>query len=599
LAQATKKRAAASRRKKAPASRKAATANKTAGRITSRRVTSARRETAGASRNSDAESKSGIGLSDVASVGHMVRLFREVGGIVCLFAALIALLALASFDVADPGWSHTGVGSTVQNSVGRVGAWFADVTLYLFGYMAYMIPLVIGTFGWLLFRTKREASDSYRPFVFIQIIGVALMLISASGLADLHFSVGPESLPQGTFGGGILGTAVAWRLVPYLQHLGTTLVLLAAFFSSLTLAFGTSWIRMLELIGAAVLKFVDGMRSRWQTFAQAHNEHNRILAADRARESHLQSTSNATQAPAKSRKRAYTRGADETATDDPLLDDAASSESSVAVGMGAALAMAREKARASQELAGRAASAAAEKAVETVAAKSAVDKKKVGKFDVLGESLGDADALLTDDFDQTVQIEPAANEAPEKKIRHEPKADLPVKEVAAPKKKIAIKSRVVEQKQATLFLDVPDSDLPPLSLLDTPEPQRPGFSEADLEALSRLLEEKLAEFRITVQVVAVHPGPVITRFEMELAPGIKASRITGLSQDIARSMSLVSVRVVEVIAGKSTIGIEVPNDHREIVQLTEMLQSDQYLEKSSPLTLALGKDISGTSVLAL
>jgi len=95
--------------------------------------------------------------------------------------------------------------------------------------------------------------------------------------------------------------------------------------------------------------------------------------------------------------------------------------------------------------------------------------------------------------------------------------------------------------------------------------------------------------------VAVHPGPVITRFEMQLAPGIKASRITGLSQDIARSMSLVSVRVVEVIAGRSTIGIEVPNDHREIVQLTELLQSNQYIEKQSPLTLALGKDISGQS----
>jgi len=99
-------------------------------------------------------------------------------------------------------------------------------------------------------------------------------------------------------------------------------------------------------------------------------------------------------------------------------------------------------------------------------------------------------------------------------------------------------------------------------------------------------------------VVAVHPGPVITRFEMQLAPGTKASRITNLSQDIARSLSLVSVRVVEVIPGKSTIGIEVPNEHREIVQLSEMLQSDEYNSKSSPLTIALGKDISGQSVTA-
>ena len=155
-----------------------------------------------------------------------------------------------------------------------------------------------------------------------------------------------------------------------------------------------------------------------------------------------------------------------------------------------------------------------------------------------------------------------------------------------------------ELKQSKLFLDVPDSDLPPLSLLDAPEPQQAGFSRAELEALSRLLEEKLAEFRIEVEVVAVHPGPVITSFEMQPAPGIKASRITGLAQDIARSMSLPSVRVVEVIPGKSTIGIEVPNDHREIVQLSEMLLSEAYAKEKSPLTLALGKDISGQSVTA-
>jgi S-DNA-T family DNA segregation ATPase FtsK/SpoIIIE len=101
-----------------------------------------------------------------------------------------------------------------------------------------------------------------------------------------------------------------------------------------------------------------------------------------------------------------------------------------------------------------------------------------------------------------------------------------------------------------------------------------------------------------VEVVAVQPGPVITRFEMQLAPGIKASRITNLSQDIARSLSLVSVRVVEVIPGKSTIGIEVPNENREVVQLSEMLQSEVYTEKKSHLTLALGKDISGQAVTA-
>ncbi|MFK8082409.1 MAG: DNA translocase FtsK [Granulosicoccus sp.] len=549
-------------------------------------------------------------LAKTASLGHMARLLREVGGIICLFAALIALLALISFDTADPGWSHTGTGESVKNSVGRVGAWFADVTLYLFGFMAYLIPLVTAISGWMLFRHYRRSPDAYRPFVFVRVIGVTLMLVSASGLADLHFGVAPGSLPQGTFGGGILGTAVAWRLVPFLQHLGTTLVLLALFFSSLTLAFGTSWIQLIEWVGATVVGFIDGLRQRMRVVSEAHDEHSRMLEADRARDARLKAQELASSLPKTTGTRRkggkLLSGRSKSASDpDPLLHDDAldASDNPATTGMGAALAMAREKAKASQELAGKAV---------TKAAKAA---RPADKFDVLGESLGEADALLSDDFDKTVTIDRAAASAVDSIDKPLDKADsvtantrddpapahetiLPTVDPAARKKKIAIKTRPVEQKQTKLFLDVPDSDLPPLSLLDAPEPQRPGFSEADLEALSRLLEEKLAEFRITVQVVAVHPGPVITRFEMELAPGIKASRITGLSQDIARSMSLVSVRVVEVIAGKSTIGIEVPNDHREIVQLTEMLQSDQYLEKKSPMTLALGKDISGQSVTA-
>ncbi|MCL4126917.1 UNVERIFIED_CONTAM: hypothetical protein GTU68_026361 [Idotea baltica] len=200
-------------------------------------------------------------------------------------------------------------------------------------------------------------------------------------------------------------------------------------------------------------------------------------------------------------------------------------------------------------------------------------KKAVAAPKAAGKEQADVPTLSTDD------AQPESSEVPRKK-------------------KIAIKQRLPEQRQTNLFLDVSDSELPPISLLDAPEPQRPGFSDEELEGLSRLLEDKLAEFRIAVEVVAVHPGPVITRFEMQLAPGIKASRITNLSQDIARSLSLVSVRVVEVIPGKSTIGIEVPNEHREIVQLSEMLQSDEYTSKASPLTIALGKDISGQSVTA-
>src|SRR5699024_4068112 len=116
--------------------------------------------------------------------------------------------------------------------------------------------------------------------------------------------------------------------------------------------------------------------------------------------------------------------------------------------------------------------------------------------------------------------------------------------------------------------------------------------------LSRLLEAKLADFKVSAEVVAVQPGPVITRFEIQPAPGIKASRITGLAQDLARSLAVVSVRVVEVIPGRTTVGIEIPNEKREIIRFVAAIDSKIYKESTSPLTFALGTDISGNAVIA-
>lgn len=142
------------------------------------------------------------------------------------------------------------------------------------------------------------------------------------------------------------------------------------------------------------------------------------------------------------------------------------------------------------------------------------------------------------------------------------------------------------------------ASLPSLSLLDAPEaPSKEGYSHEELEQLSRDVELRLKDFGIQVHVVAVHPGPVVTRFEMQPAAGIKVSRITGLAKDLARSLSVVSVRIVEVIPGKSVVGLEVPNKHREIVRLSEILSSNPYQQARSPLSLALGKDIAGHPVI--
>jgi S-DNA-T family DNA segregation ATPase FtsK/SpoIIIE len=157
--------------------------------------------------------------------------------------------------------------------------------------------------------------------------------------------------------------------------------------------------------------------------------------------------------------------------------------------------------------------------------------------------------------------------------------------------------RAEAEQQIPLFSGIADSDLPPLSLLDEPQQQVKGYSEETLEALSRQVELKLKDFRIDAHVVGVFPGPVITRFELQPAAGIKGSQISNLDKDIARGLSVISVRVVDVIPGKSVIGLEIPNANREIVYLSEILRSEKYDAVKSPLALALGKDIGGRAVV--
>ena len=161
-----------------------------------------------------------------------------------------------------------------------------------------------------------------------------------------------------------------------------------------------------------------------------------------------------------------------------------------------------------------------------------------------------------------------------------------------------VSSREQTEKQVNLFELSDDTALPPLELLDiAPEPKG-QYSRESLEAVSRQLELKLKDFGIEAQVVEVLPGPVITRFEIQPAPGIKGNQIINLAKDIARSLSVVSVRVVDVIPGKSVIGVEIPNEYRELVALSDIFRSKEYDAMKSSLTIGLGKNISGQPVVA-
>jgi DNA segregation ATPase FtsK/SpoIIIE, S-DNA-T family len=172
--------------------------------------------------------------------------------------------------------------------------------------------------------------------------------------------------------------------------------------------------------------------------------------------------------------------------------------------------------------------------------------------------------------------------------------------IQTPKPKPIASKRIEREKQQPLFEDGPVvGTLPQINLLDPADDNSgSGYSADSLEHLSRLLEHKLLDFGIKADVVEVLPGPVVTRFEIQPAAGIKVSRISGLAKDLARSMAVISVRVVEVIPGKSVVGIEIPNEKRQMVRLSEILSSEAYDRSSSPVTLALGHDIAGSPVVA-
>jgi len=194
---------------------------------------------------------------------------------------------------------------------------------------------------------------------------------------------------------------------------------------------------------------------------------------------------------------------------------------------------------------------------------------------------------------QAINERVAVVEEEKKRVEeHQPiHIEMPVMEVAR-------SARVAEEKQAPLFSDMPDSPLPPLHLLDQATQQVEAVAADTLEFTSRLIERKLKDFGVEVKVVAAYPGPVITRYEIDPAVGVKGSQITNLVKDLARALSVVSIRLVETIPGKAYMALELPNPKRQMVHLSEILGSQVYADMGSALTIAMGKDISGKPVVA-
>jgi S-DNA-T family DNA segregation ATPase FtsK/SpoIIIE len=183
-------------------------------------------------------------------------------------------------------------------------------------------------------------------------------------------------------------------------------------------------------------------------------------------------------------------------------------------------------------------------------------------------------------------------------LREDPSAREPVVVVVPAVTTVAKSERATREKQRPLFTDMPDSPLPPLSLLEDAPPSTETVGAETLEFTSRLIERKLADFGVSVKVLAAYPGPVITRYEIEPAIGVKGAQIVNLVKDLARALSVVSIRLVETIPGKSCMALELPNSRRQIVKLVEILASTTYNDAPGMLTLALGKDIAGKPAIA-
>ncbi|MCP4994968.1 MAG: cell division protein FtsK [Gammaproteobacteria bacterium] len=397
---------------------------------------------------------------------HINRRLREGAMLLLLAVGAYLMLSLVTYSSQDPGWSFTGSRDQIVNAGGPVGAWFSDVFLYLFGFFAYLFPVMVAWSGWLVYKESNQEDGVNVHLVALRWLGFFITLGSGSALVSIHLYELPLSLPAGS--GGILGTFLQGILVSIFSFAGATLLLLALLLGGFTLFTGISWFTVMDRLGALVLWASSFIRRRWRLFSESRA----------GREARKQRT-------------------------DALKED----------------------------------------------------KKKV-------------------------------------KRRKPPKIEPVIKEVK-------ISERVEREKQVPLFDTKPsEGGLPPLSLLDPARPSGKGYSKEALEALSRLVELKLKDFNVIVEVVAVHPGPVITLFELQLAPGTKASKITNLAKDLARALSTISVRVVEVIPGKSVIGLEIPNEQREMVVLSETLHSQAYDAAKSPLTIALGKDIAGSPVVA-
>ena len=475
-----------------------------------------------------------------------VQRILEAGLLFFTVFALFMMLALFSFNPADPGWAQTGYQTDIRNLGGPVGAYLSDLCLNLFGFIAYSLPFVIAIVGWLLFQRFHELLKLDYLTLGLKLIGFFMFYLGLTSLASMNF----DDLFYFS-AGGILGDALSKTLLPYFSFVGSTLVFLLFTCSGFVLLTGFSWLNFIDEVGryAIVLSrwLVNLPNSIKEHFGTANNDSDPVTMTTPGTATSSQPVTGSVYDQTEVNHSAVQKT--------PKIDT--------------------------------------EPAVENAKKTSTKSKEKNEPFIDIADLL--SEPVVGNIQDQVNDKEISAAFAD---------VDKPVIDDDVPSFTDEVLNKNASQKMTQqhgqINLEASEDSfvgMPSIELLDRPDKAKNPINQDELDQVSRLVEAKLLDFGITAQVVSVYPGPVITRFELDLAPGVKVNKITSLSKDLARALSAISVRVVEVIPGKSVIGLELPNKHREIVHLSEVLACSAFEASTSPLAMVLGKDIAGAPVV--
>jgi len=524
---------------------------------------------------------------------RLVRLLSEARWLATAVALLYFVLILLSYNKADPGWSHENAVAHVANLGGRAGAWLADLLLFIFGFSAWWLCVCFTRAVWKGYRRLHSRFVVEQPLpepehqgeTIIRWIGFALMFAGSVGLEYLRMWSFKVELPRAA--GGVLGQLIGHAAHSAFGFTGATLLLLLLFGLGFSWYFQVSWLALAERIGESVETSWDWFRLRYEDREDralgevAAHRRDEVVVHERAK--FVEKHGNAPVLKQSSKQEPGMDAHPEDAGDDERFEEPSAQPGFLAK------AIAKVKSRAEPKAAPR---------DEARTEPRAEPQMSLSK------------APIEPSFDDA-PLPPAAPATPAQAAAPRPVATLAapaasLQPAAAPapikfeQQMVSVprSERAEKERQSALFESGGEGGLPPLGLLDEAPPAQETVAIETLEFTSRLIEKKLSDFGVEAKVVAAYPGPVVTRYEIEPATGVKGSQIVNLARDLARSLSLTSIRVVETIPGKNYMALELPNPKRQIVRLSEIVGSKVYGDSASALTVALGKDIAGKPVVA-